>query len=274
MWCRSNCTTPYSPAHGEAVLLAQEMRLRQDATGNAWRNAVHFLQPGPGFLPQLSAWLERLAAQFKLISEFIIVKSALFSITTLLGALSAPISASAADLVWENGLLMGAKDVVVAGQSWDVYFRSGTCIELFNGCVDSAVFAFQSRQAADTAGRALMQQVIVGAANDQPSLIYSCRFSTDTCAIWTPYIVYAIPGFPTSGLVDMSEVYNYPVPYNSSDHCCYGTRVSATYFAGHAGSPGTGFAVWHLATPVPEPTSGILLGLGLIGLLLRRHCAA
>ena len=81
---------------------------------------------------------------------------------TLILALAVPFvssSAFAATLNIVGGQLMGASNVLVGGNSYDVQFIEGTCIDLYNGCDEASDFTFQTEAAAILASQALHEQV-------------------------------------------------------------------------------------------------------------------
>src|SRR5262249_7437767 len=67
-----------------------------------------------------------------------------------------------------SGKLTGALNVNVGGTFYDVQFRDGTCIALFNQCDAVSDFTFQSQATADMASQALLSQVLIDGpgAND------------------------------------------------------------------------------------------------------------
>ena len=64
-----------------------------------------------------------------------------------------------------GGQLTGAQNVDVGGTPFDVTFVDGTCVALFNGCDQNTDFAFNTPAAAQAAGQALLDQVLL----DTPS---------------------------------------------------------------------------------------------------------
>ena len=70
-------------------------------------------------------------------------------------------AAQAATLNAVGGQLMGASNVLVDGNLYDVQFLGGTCIALYNGCDAVSDFTFQTSAAAGLASQALLDQVFI-----------------------------------------------------------------------------------------------------------------
>ena len=192
-------------------------------------------------------------------------------------------AAQAATLNVVAGQLMGASGVDVGGTFYDVQFLDGTCIDLFNGCDDTSDFTFQTVASATLAGQALLDQVLVnsvafGQFDDIPSLTNGCE-STGSCLSLVPWAVTPA-GPPVEGVVPLSVVAIFARNYSPSASQLYGPD-----FVGLSGSAAeqnvgnslpftpnstvNGFqTTWAVFTftPVPEPTTALLLGLGLTGL--------
>jgi hypothetical protein len=177
-------------------------------------------------------------------------------------------SAQAATLDVVGGQLMGASGVDVGGLLYDVEFVDGTCIALFSGCDESSDFVFTGYNGAANASQALFDQVFLdgpeGFFDTIPSLISGC-FSGVLCEVMTP------TGVHSPGRFDHNDATN--LAMSNSDQVRYdawawssGTPTSGTY------SPDIHvFARWSPADPVPEPSTALLLSLGLTGLAARRR---
>ncbi len=162
-------------------------------------------------------------------------------------------AASAATLNVVGGQLLGASGVDVGGSLYDVAFVDGTCIDLFSGC---ASFAFPTQASAQLAAQALLDEVFVngvaGAFDDNPALTQGCSAST-RCTALTPYGLQVAIGAANFGaLPDLVQ------------------NLSTSPVQDMTGVTRRTWAVWSVATPIPEPGTALLLGLGLIALGSRR----
>lgn len=169
--------------------------------------------------------------------------------------LAAP-GAQAVTLNVVGGQLVGASLVNVSGSYYDVVFVDGTCIDLYNGCDEAGDFTFTTLGLANQASNALLTQVFVdsGAGNFDldPELTAGCS-NEDICIAFTPY-----------SLLDVDTVnagYAWNNAVEADDHIT-DASVLRTADLGVGGlNPIFTYAVW---SPVPEPGTGLLMGLGLI----------
>ena len=178
-------------------------------------------------------------------------------------------SAQATTLNVVGGQLMGASGVVVGGTLYDVEFISGSCIALFTGCDDASDFTFQTPGDALLASQALLDSVFLDSSellafDSSPHLTNGC-FSVpnaSSCITLTPYsFIYLCP--------DASCI-NY--------HAGVAANVTAitsdfTFDLQFQPAPtdntidgNTTFARWAPTAVIPEPSTALLLGLGLTGL--------
>lgn len=122
----------------------------------------------------------------------------LLSFITLLCAAFVPTAQAATLIITDDGQLAGATGVDVGGVLYDVEFRDGSCIDLFDGCNSPDDFAFQRPDGATSlpddvlaAGDALLEQVLFdvpdGAFNSDPQLTRGCEEgSASDCQIAIP----------------------------------------------------------------------------------------
>ena len=118
-----------------------------------------------------------------------------FALVAALFSMAGGAQAVTLDIV--GGQLMGASDVSVDGALYDVQFRDGTCIGLFNGCDDISDFApIQSSAFAQLAMAALEAQVFIntGVAGEEfstnPTLTNGCSDASQ-CWVRTPLSLFS-----------------------------------------------------------------------------------
>jgi len=159
-----------------------------------------------------------------------------------------------------GGQLLGASNVDVDGVLYDVEFLDGTCVSLFSGCDDAEDFTFSSTPEANLASQALLDQVLLdsglGPFDTDPSLVNGCEDPTQ-CEIRTLYG----PIFPANGDLSLSLAFN-------GDTVSGDFQVAIT--STDADSSLEDFAVYARWSPVPEPGTGVLIGLGLAALSASR----
>jgi hypothetical protein len=173
-----------------------------------------------------------------------------------------------ATLQVEQGILVGAKGVVVGAKRYDVSFEDGTCATVFTGC-NFRVLAFTTLDKANEASRALAVQVFFDTNQDafdsHPARTRGCVYN-ENCLIWTPFYLNSV--FSTSQLVNWAGVGSgvlYPQGRDEADDMDTGRAPNVT------------FARWTLAAdlpvpaPVPEPGTLALLAISGLGLLRSRR---
>ena len=180
--------------------------------------------------------------------------------------------AQAATLNVVGGQLIGASGVIVDGSSYNVEFQVGTCIDLYSGCDDVSDFTFQTQAAAVLASQAIVDQVWVDVSVETfpAGNAYSLGCDASTCAAVTPYAVDPTtptnpPTYPAPVVVGYARflLVNDPGPPE-----LFSAAFPGTSSGGVLDGFGEGYAVW---TPIPEPGTAVLMGLGLLGLSVRKR---
>ena len=174
--------------------------------------------------------------------------------------------AQAATLIID-GQLLGASDVLVEGLYYNVEFVDGTCIDLFSGCDDASDFTFNTSTSAQAAAQALMDQVYCGGgcgsdAADQFSEYTNGVSSQEYGVMKTVWGIFDPSGGPPSktrlwGFVN-TRIWHEVPDYIAQGEDLFPADTSSSAEAAH-----DVYARWSL---VPEPSTGLLVGFGLVGL--------
>lgn len=164
-----------------------------------------------------------------------------------------------------HGLLVGAKNVDVAGTLYDVTFADGSCNSVFKNCSASA-FAFNTFAAAQAAIPALLDQVFVdgkaGMFDTQPYKIRGCT-AIDECWVFIPYMsdteyVYGAAAINSSFSNDTALPYHGVGGFSALRDWNMVSELNVTY------------AIFTLAPngiiDVPEPSSFGLMSIALAAL--------
>lgn len=162
-------------------------------------------------------------------------------------------------LIVESGQLMGANNIEVNGNLYDVEFVNGSCQALYNGCDDNSDFLFTNGLDYWSAMTALNETVLINDFDTNPNLTNGIDLFGRTGYIVLPYSV-------SFGFIEVIKLGNGIQEYDDIVHFDTWTPDLDTNQYGHHV-----YAVFSAAS-VPTPATLTLVGLGLAGLgFIRRR---
>ena len=193
--------------------------------------------------------------------------------TLLLTALGASSFANAATLNVVGGQLIGASGVNVAGTLYDVEFKYGSCVDIFDGCDSNSDFDFTSISEANIAAQAVLDQVFIGQYDASNADVYGVGFSSEnTEGRYVLRLPWEIGTNGVNNWFNARQILNYSdarIDQENAWLCCGDTPVDDTAGGGYLYQPIANNIMFadFTASAVPVPAAVWLFGSGLVGLV-------
>ncbi len=191
-------------------------------------------------------------------------KAIIFLAVTSMVAFQSPANAG---LIVVSGKLLGATNISVGGELYDVKFEDGTCIDLFLGCDTNSDFTFHTPGEGVLASLALVEQVLLdgplGNFHSNSLLINDCDWQFG-CMFLTPYTLRPTVDF----YVDTVVAENFTSDPEGDPGAFGYTGLYTDYDLRNSLFT---YAVWSPAVPVPAPAPIALIALGLLGIGFTRR---
>lgn len=165
-------------------------------------------------------------------------------------------SAQAAMITESGGFMTGATGINVGGKLYDMELKDGTCVLLFGGCDEQSDFPFDAAGTQEALTE-LLDLITVSMFVNAPDKITGCAASIyQSCVIETPYNVFDAFNIQLDELV----IFSYADPLITQ-----GVFLPPSFDTSSASH--VVYALW-TAQPtrtIPEPSSLLLIGMGLLG---------
>lgn len=175
-----------------------------------------------------------------------------------------PSSATPVLHINNDGILVGATQILVEGKLFDVQFRDGECGGIDHLCDYPSNFMFKTSLSARAASQALLDQIFLGVYDTDYALTNGCQNLIEDrfmCAILTPYDSVSIDPYI---FIHTEAVFN-ATTNSLQSFGLLGTDSTKTIW------DYTTYAIWTECIDVPEPHPIPLVILSLTFIWLRHR---